>query len=169
MLIQSVRLIVRRRCSGDGCGGFADRGKLAVQCPSACVRVRFMLATIFISPCRSRQSKAGVPPPWSRPTAIFRFSSPVPRRIVTDQLRSYPTANAEIPELTSVKHVFVNASARLHNRAQNSHQPTREREHRVPKGTSFRACADFETRNAPRPSSRTSGRSGNASTSARRS
>ena len=52
----------------------------------------------------------------------------MPRRIVTDQLRSYPAANAEIPELANVKHVSVKAAARLNNRAKNSHQPTRERE-----------------------------------------
>ncbi|WP_429578963.1 DDE-type integrase/transposase/recombinase [Paraburkholderia youngii] len=55
----------------------------------------------------------------------------VPRKIVTDQLRSYPAAKAEIPELANVKHVFVKASARLNNRAENSHQPTRERERRM--------------------------------------
>ena len=38
---------------------------------------------------------------------------------------------AEIPELVSVKHVFVNAAARLNNRAGNSHQSTRERERRM--------------------------------------
>lgn len=48
-------------------------------------------------------------------------SSPVPRRIVTDQLRSYPAAKADIPELTHVKHVFVKAAARVNNRAENSH------------------------------------------------
>jgi putative transposase len=58
-------------------------------------------------------------------------SSPVPRQIVTDQLRSYPAAKAEIPELANVKHVFVKATARLNNRAENSHQPTRERERRM--------------------------------------
>jgi putative transposase len=58
-------------------------------------------------------------------------SSPVPRKIVTDQLRSYPAAKAEIPELANVKHVFVKAAARLNNRAENSHQPTRERERRM--------------------------------------
>ena len=58
-------------------------------------------------------------------------SSPVPRKIVTDQLRSYPAAKAEIPELVSVKHVFAKAAARLNNRAENSHQPTRERERRM--------------------------------------
>jgi transposase-like protein len=55
----------------------------------------------------------------------------VPCKIVTDQLRSYPAAKAEIPELANVKHVFVKAAARLNNRAENSHQPTRERERRM--------------------------------------
>ena len=58
-------------------------------------------------------------------------SSPVPRKIVTDQLRSYPAAQAEIPQLANVRHVFVKAAARLNNRAENSHQPTRERERRM--------------------------------------
>jgi putative transposase len=40
-------------------------------------------------------------------------------------------AKAEIPELADVKHVFVKAAARLNNRAENSHQPTRERERRM--------------------------------------
>jgi putative transposase len=55
----------------------------------------------------------------------------VPRKIVTDQLRSYPAAKADIRELADVKHVFVKAAARLNNRAENSHQPTRERERRM--------------------------------------
>ncbi|MEM5386765.1 IS6 family transposase [Paraburkholderia phymatum] len=55
----------------------------------------------------------------------------VPKKIVTDQLRSYPAAKAEIPELANVKHVFVKAAARVNNRAENSHQPTRERERRM--------------------------------------
>lgn len=54
-----------------------------------------------------------------------------PRRIVTDQLRVHPAVNAEIPELANVKHVFVKASARANNGAENSHQPTRERERRI--------------------------------------
>src|ERR1700692_4306347 len=66
-------------------------------------------------------------------------SNLVPRKIVTDQLRSYPTAKADIPELVSVKHVFVKEAARLNNRAENSHQPTRERERRM---------RGFATRNA---------------------
>jgi putative transposase len=55
----------------------------------------------------------------------------VPRKIVTNQLRSYPAAKAEISELAHVKHVFMKTSARLNNRAENSHQPTRERERRM--------------------------------------
>uniref|UniRef100_UPI002AAFC6B4 IS6 family transposase n=1 Tax=Paraburkholderia atlantica TaxID=2654982 RepID=UPI002AAFC6B4 len=62
---------------------------------------------------------------------VLAACADAPRRIVTDQLRSYPAAKAEIPELANVKHVFVKASARVNNRAENSHQPTRERERRM--------------------------------------
>jgi putative transposase len=55
-----------------------------------------------------------------------RHSNPVLRKIVTDQLRSYPAAKAEIPELLNVKYVFVKVAARVNCRAKNSHQPTRE-------------------------------------------
>lgn len=48
-------------------------------------------------------------------------SNPVPRKIVTDQLRSYPAAKDDIPELAHVKHVFVKAAAHVNNRAENSH------------------------------------------------
>jgi putative transposase len=61
-------------------------------------------------------------------------SSPVPRKIATDQLRSYPAAKARIAELANVKRMFVKAAARLNNRAEHSHQPTRERERRIPQG-----------------------------------
>jgi putative transposase len=54
-----------------------------------------------------------------------------PRKIVTDQLRSSPAAKAKIPQLAHVKHVFVKASARVNNRAENSHQPAHERERRM--------------------------------------
>jgi putative transposase len=70
-------------------------------------------------------------------TAAKRFflralrSNPVPREIVTDQLRSYSAAKAEIPQLAHVKHVFVKAAARVNNRAENSHQPTRRRERQM--------------------------------------
>jgi putative transposase len=62
---------------------------------------------------------------------VLASCAETPRKIVTDQLRSYPAAKAEISELAHVKHVFVKASARLNNRAENSHQPTRERERRM--------------------------------------
>ncbi len=55
----------------------------------------------------------------------------MPHKIVTNQLRSYPAAKAEIPELVSVKHVFVKTAARLNNCAENSHQPTCQRERHV--------------------------------------
>ncbi|CAD6547458.1 hypothetical protein LMG28140_04482 [Paraburkholderia metrosideri] len=70
-------------------------------------------------------------------TAARRFfkkmlrSYPVPRKIVTDQLRSYPAAGSEVPQLAGVKHVFVKASARVNNRAENSHQPMRRRERQM--------------------------------------
>ncbi|SIT52187.1 transposase (fragment) [Paraburkholderia piptadeniae] len=58
-------------------------------------------------------------------------SKPVPCRIVTDQLRSYPATKADIPELAQVIHIFVKAAARVNNRAENRHQPTRRRERQV--------------------------------------
>ncbi|MFB9127371.1 IS6 family transposase [Paraburkholderia dipogonis] len=64
-------------------------------------------------------------------TRVIASCGEAPRRIVTDQLRSYPAAKAEIHELAHVKHVFVKASARVSKRAENSHQPTRERERRM--------------------------------------
>jgi len=48
-------------------------------------------------------------------------SSPVPRKIVTDQLRGYPVAKAEVSELAIVKYVSVKAAGRLNNCAENSH------------------------------------------------
>ena len=54
-----------------------------------------------------------------------------PERIVTDKLASYAVAKERIPELQSVKHVHVRAAARLNNRIEQSHQPTRVRERRM--------------------------------------
>ncbi|MGF6836934.1 putative transposase [Paraburkholderia youngii] len=62
---------------------------------------------------------------------VLAACADAPRRVVTDQLRSYPAAKADIPELANIKHVFVKAVARVNNRAENSHQPTRERERRM--------------------------------------
>jgi putative transposase len=48
----------------------------------------------------------------------------VPRRVVTDKLRSYGAAHREV--MPSVEH---RAHKGLNNRAENSHQPTRQHEH----------------------------------------
>ncbi len=50
---------------------------------------------------------------------------------MTDQLRSYPASKARVPALAKTKHIFVRAVARVNNRAENSDQPTRERERRM--------------------------------------
>jgi putative transposase len=52
-------------------------------------------------------------------STVLASCAEAPRKIVTDQLRTYPAAKAEIPELAHVKHVFVKASARVNNRAEN--------------------------------------------------
>lgn len=57
---------------------------------------------------------------------LLKVLQHIPRVIVTDKLRSYAAAKAEI--LPSVQH---EQHAGLNNRAENSHQPTRERERRM--------------------------------------
>jgi putative transposase len=54
-----------------------------------------------------------------------------PERIVTDKLASYAAAKERIPALDAVKHIYVRAAARLNNRVEQSHQPTRLREKRM--------------------------------------
>lgn len=76
-------------------------------------------------------------------------SHPIPRKIVTDQLRSYSAAKAEVPELSGVKHVFVKASARVNNRAENSHQPTRRRERQMQGFRDPRRTQEFLSRFGP--------------------
>ncbi len=66
-----------------------------------------------------------------------------PPTVVTDQLRSYPAAKAEIPELAGVNHVLVKAVARINYRAGNSHQPTRERERCIRQGDFLRGVRGF--------------------------
>jgi len=130
------------RCWCDKFGaGFARRVKTARRKPGSTWHLDEMFVTLRGEPylllravdehgteldilLQKRRDKAAAKRFFKR---VLR-SSPVPRKIVTDQLRSYPVAKAEIPELASVKHVFVKAAARLNNRAENSHQPTRERE-----------------------------------------
>jgi transposase-like protein len=76
----------------------------------------------------------------------------VPRKIITDQLRSYPAAKADVPELANVKHVFVKAAARVNNRAENSHTN--------PRVNVSGTCAVSVSPNELRRSCRASGRSG---------
>lgn len=52
-----------------------------------------------------------------------------PDRIVTDGLASYGAAKARGPELVAVEPLRVRAAARLNNRVEQSHQPTRLREY----------------------------------------
>jgi putative transposase len=78
----------------------------------------------------------------------MRASCPeAPRKIVTDQLRSYPAAKAEIPELAEVKHVSSEPvpGSTIGPKTAIS-QPTRERERR--------ACVVFVMPNAPKRSCR---------------
>lgn len=44
-------------------------------------------------------------------------SCSAPNKIVTDQLRSYPAAKADVPELVNAEHIFVKEAARVNNRA----------------------------------------------------
>jgi putative transposase len=50
------------------------------------------------------------------------------RKIVTDQLRIYPAAKAEIPGLAQVKRVFVESSRAPEQPSREQRHPTRERE-----------------------------------------
>ena len=83
--------------------------------------------------------------------------NPVPRKILTDELRSYPAAKVDIPELLSAKHVFVRAAARVNN-------PTTGRRIPIsPHLSASDACEVFVTRGVRRPSCRASVRSGSTS------
>jgi putative transposase len=133
------------RCWCDKFGkGFAHRVKAARRKPGSTWHLDEMFVTLRGEPyllwravdehgaefdilVQKRRYKAAAKRFFKR---VLR-SCPVLRKILTDQLRSYPAAKAEIPELVNVKHLFVKAAAQLNNRAKNSHQPTRERERRM--------------------------------------
>src|SRR6267154_4715769 len=136
--------------------GFAHRVKAARRKPGSTWHLDEMFVTLRGEPyllwravdehgaeldilVQKRRDKAAAKRFFKR---VLRSSS-VPREIVTDQLRSYPAAKAEIPELANVKHMFVKTAARLNNRAENSHQPTRERERRMPQGDFLRGMRGF--------------------------
>ena len=52
----------------------------------------------------------------------------IPKRIVTDGLRSYGAALREVPELGATEHVTVSAAERQNNLIEQSHRPTRDQE-----------------------------------------
>jgi putative transposase len=57
---------------------------------------------------------------------LLKGLTSVPRAIVTDRLKSYATAKREVlPGVEHRQHRYLN------NRAENSHQPTRQRERRM--------------------------------------
>jgi putative transposase len=134
---------IRRWCEKFG-AGFAHRVKAARRKPGSTWHIDEMFVILRGEPyllwravdehgveldilLQKQRDKAAAKRFFKR---VLR-SNPVPRKIVTDQLRSYPAAKADIPELVNVKHVFVKAAARVNNRAEHSHQPTRERERRM--------------------------------------
>jgi putative transposase len=73
-----------------------------------------------LQPRRNKQAAKKV---LSQIAQSFQY---VPRVIITDKLRSYTAAKAEV--IPSVEHQQHKG---LNNRAENSHQPTRERERRM--------------------------------------
>jgi putative transposase len=59
---------------------------------------------------------------------LLEHAGALPDAIVTDGLASYGAAKARLPELAATEHLRVRAAARLNNRFEQSHQPTRLRE-----------------------------------------
>jgi putative transposase len=85
-----------------------------------------------------------------RDTAAERFFQQLlgntggpPDRIVTDSLASYGAAMRRVPELAAVAHLRVRAAARLNNRVEQSHQPTRLRERRTRRFKSIASAQRF--------------------------
>src|SRR6202051_3246241 len=128
------------RCWCDKFGkGFAHRVKAARRKPGSTWHLDEMFVTLRGEPhllwravdehgaeldilLQKRRDKAAAKRFFKR---VLR-SSPVPRKIVTDQLRSYPAEKAEHRELAPMKQVLVKAAAGWSNRPENSHHPTRE-------------------------------------------
>ena len=68
----------------------------------------------------------------------------MPRVVVTDQLKSYAAAKRTI-----IPHVEHRQSRYLNNRAENSHQPTRQRERRMKRFKSPRQAQQFLSAHGP--------------------
>jgi putative transposase len=129
------------RCWCEFGTGFARRVKAALRKPGSTWHLNGMFIALRSEPyllwraVDEHGTELDIPVQKRRDkTAAKHFfkrglpSNAVPLKIVADRLRSYPAPKAESPDLANVKHVFVKAAARLNNRAENSHQPTRERE-----------------------------------------
>ena len=76
---------------------------------------------------------------------LAHLDGAAPERIITDKLASYGAAKQRIPALDTVKHVCVRAAARLNNRVEQSHQPTRLRERRMQRFKSIPQAQRFLT------------------------
>ena len=68
-----------------------------------------------------------------------------PKRIVTDGLASYAAAKERIRALQAIPHTQVRAVARLNNRIEQSHQPTRLRERQMRRFKSPAQAQQFVT------------------------
>ena len=66
-----------------------------------------------------------------------------PERIRTDKLASYAAAKKRLSELEGVAHEKVHSGARLNNRVEQSHQPTRQRECRMQRFKSMGSAQRF--------------------------
>ena len=66
-----------------------------------------------------------------------------PERIRTDKLASYAAAKKRLPELDGVEHEKVHSQARLNNRVEQSHLPTRLREYRMQRFKSLTSAEQF--------------------------
>lgn len=62
-----------------------------------------------------------------------------------DKLASYAAAKQRVPELKIAKHLHVRAAARLNNRIEQSHPPTRIRERRMQRFKSIPRAQRFLT------------------------
>lgn len=74
---------------------------------------------------------------------LLGYAGRPPEAIVTDSLGSYGAAKARLPELAAAEHLRVRAAARLNNRVEQSHQPTRLRERQVRRFKSISSAQRF--------------------------
>ncbi|TCA23635.1 IS6 family transposase [Rhizobium leguminosarum bv. viciae] len=75
---------------------------------------------------------------------LLKSQGAVPRVMITDKLRSYAAAKAQL--LPGVEH---RSHKRLNNRAENSHLPLRRRERRMIRFKSARQCQRFVSAHGP--------------------